>query len=69
MGLGFPSHTRRYDATRPAVQFWEHDKSMEFSSYVTLEPLKKIDPNVRTEAADICGCSIPIATVFIAMDV
>jgi len=53
MAIGFPNLSRSYDATRRAVHFWGHDRSMESSFFVTVAALQHIQPNLRLEAADI----------------
>jgi hypothetical protein len=53
MAINFPNRSRSYDATRQAVRFWGHDRSMESSFFVTAEALKEIQPNLRFDAADL----------------
>jgi Protein of unknown function (DUF1488) len=53
MTINFPNRSRSYDATRRAVHFWGHDRSMESSFYVTAEALEQIQPNLRPDAVDL----------------
>lgn len=53
MVINFPNRSRSYDATRQAVRFWGHDRSMESSFFVTADALKEIQPNLRFDAADL----------------
>jgi len=53
MPVNFPNRSRSYDATRRAVHFWGHDRSMESSFFVTAEPLNRIQPNLRFDAVDL----------------
>ena len=46
----FPNQSRSYDATRRAVHFWGHDRSMESSFFVTAAALKQMQPNVQSDA-------------------
>ena len=53
MAINFPNRSRHYDATRQAVRFWGHDRSMESSFFVTADALKQIQPNLRFDAAEL----------------
>ena len=44
MTIGFPNASRAYDATRNAVHFWGHDRSMEASFFVSAEALLRLMP-------------------------
>jgi hypothetical protein len=50
MAINFPNRSRSYDATRRAVCFWGHDRSMERSFFVTADALNRIQPNLRLDA-------------------
>ena len=51
--ISFPNRSRSYDATRHAVRFWGHDRSMESSFYVTADALRQIQPDMRSDAVDL----------------
>lgn len=53
MAIGFPNRSRSYDATRRAVHFWGHDRSMESSFFLTVAALQHIQPNLQLDAVDI----------------
>jgi hypothetical protein len=53
MAISFPNDSRSYDATRCAVHFWGHDRSMESSFFVTADALNRIQPNLRPDPADL----------------
>jgi hypothetical protein len=53
MAVNFPNRSRSYDATRRAVHFWGHDRSMESSFFVTADALNRIQPNLRFDAVDL----------------
>jgi hypothetical protein len=53
MAISFPNRSRSYDATRRAVHFWGHDRSIESSFYVTAEALEQFQPNARPDADDL----------------
>jgi hypothetical protein len=53
MPVNFPNRSRSYDATRRAVHFWGHDRSMESSFFVTADALNRIQPNLRFDAVDL----------------
>jgi hypothetical protein len=44
MTIGFPNASRYYDATRHAVHFWGHDRSMETSFFISAEALQRLMP-------------------------
>jgi hypothetical protein len=47
--IEFPNHSRFYDRTRHAVQFWGHDSAIEASFFITEDALKRIQPDVSDE--------------------
>src|SRR6201993_4931577 len=47
--IQFPNHSRSYDRTRRAVQFWGHDSAIEASFFISEEALKRIQPDVRSD--------------------
>jgi hypothetical protein len=51
--LNFPNPSRIFDPTRRAVRFWGHDSAMEWSFFVTEDALKRLQPNVRCDEADL----------------
>jgi Protein of unknown function (DUF1488). len=53
MAINFPNRSRSYDATRRAVRFWGHDRSMESSFFVTADALRQIQPNLQPDAVDL----------------
>ena len=53
MAISFPNRSRSYDATRHAVRFWGHDRSMESSFYVTADALRQIQPDLQSDAVDL----------------
>jgi hypothetical protein len=53
MAINFPNVSRSFDATRRAVRFWGHDRSMECPFFVTANALKHLHPNLNYAAADI----------------
>jgi hypothetical protein len=52
MTINFPNRSRSYDATRRAVRFWGYDKSMETSFFLTVDALRQIQPDIKTEVVD-----------------
>jgi len=44
--IEFPNHSRFYDRTRHAVQFWGHDSAIEASFFISEDALKRIQPDV-----------------------
>jgi hypothetical protein len=53
MALSFPNRSRSYDATLRAVRFWGHDGAMEASFFVNEEALKRIQPGLRSDEAEL----------------
>jgi Protein of unknown function (DUF1488) len=53
MAISFPNSSRSYDATRRAIHFWGHDRSMESSFFVTADALNRMQPNLRPDAIDL----------------
>ena len=53
MPINFPNSSRSYDATRRAVRFWGHDRSMESSFFVTADALRQIQPDLQSDAVDL----------------
>jgi hypothetical protein len=53
MTINFPNRSRSYDATRRAVRFWGYDKSMESSFFVTVDALRQIQPDTKTNVVDL----------------
>ncbi|HEY2754933.1 MAG TPA: DUF1488 domain-containing protein [Pseudolabrys sp.] len=53
MAISFPNHSRSYDATRRAVRFWGHDRSMEASFFMTTEALTRLQPNLQSDAVEM----------------
>jgi len=53
MTINFPNSSRSYDATRRAVRFWGYDRSMENSFFVTVDALKRIQPDLRADVVDL----------------
>lgn len=41
--LTFPNQSRVYDPTRHAVRFWGHDSAMEWSFFLTVEALRRLE--------------------------
>jgi len=53
MAINFPNSSRSYDATRQAVRFWGHDRSMESSFFVTADALKRMQPDLLSDATGL----------------
>ncbi len=53
MALSFPNSSRSYDATRHAVRFWGHDSAMEASFFVTADALRRLQPELSFDEADL----------------
>jgi len=53
MAISFPNRSRSYDATRHAVRFWGYDSAIESSFFMTADALKRIEPNLRSDAVDL----------------
>jgi len=51
--VSFPNDSRSYDATRRAVHFWGHDRSMESSFFVTADALRQIEPNLQSDSVGL----------------
>ena len=50
MTIGFPNASRFYDATRNAVRFWGHDRSMEATFFISAEALQRLMPGAAVDA-------------------
>jgi hypothetical protein len=55
MTLKFPNHSRSYDRTRQAVRFWGYDTSIEYSFFVTVDALEKVQPRLRHDEEGFLG--------------
>ena len=55
MALMFPNHSRSYDATRRAVRFWGYDSAMEWSFFVTVEALRRVNPAMVEDEPSMLG--------------
>jgi hypothetical protein len=55
MSLTFPNHSRSYDRTRQAVRFWGYDTSIEYSFFVTVGALKRVEPHLRLDEEGFLG--------------
>jgi hypothetical protein len=53
MTINFPNRSRSYDATRQAVRFWGYDRSMESSFFLTVDALRQIQPDIKTNVVDL----------------
>jgi hypothetical protein len=53
MTINFPNRSRSYDATLQAVRFWGYDRSMESSFFVTVDALRQIQPDIKTNVVDL----------------
>jgi uncharacterized protein DUF1488 len=53
MPLSFPNQSRSYDHTRDAVRFWGHDSAMEASFYVSVDALRRLQPDLRTDETSL----------------
>ena len=51
--INFPNQSRVFDSTRRAVLFWGHDSAMEWSFFVTEDALRRLQPNVLRDEADL----------------
>jgi Protein of unknown function (DUF1488) len=49
MPLKFPNYSRSYDRTRQAVRFWGYDTSIEYSFFVTVDALERVEPRLRRD--------------------
>jgi hypothetical protein len=55
MTLQFPNHSRSYDRTRQAVRFWGYDTSMEYSFFVTVDALERMEPRLKRDEEGFLG--------------
>ena len=55
MAIMFPNASRSYDATRRAVRFWGYDSAMEWSFFVTVEALERMNPSLAPDEAGMLG--------------
>jgi hypothetical protein len=55
MTLQFPNHSRSYDPTRQAVRFWGYDTSIEYSFFVTVGALERVQPHLWCDEAGFLG--------------
>src|ERR1700755_1110152 len=55
MSLTFPNPSRSYDQTRQAVRFWGYDTSIEYSFFVTVDALVRVDPALKRDEAGFLG--------------
>jgi Protein of unknown function (DUF1488) len=53
--LKFPNYSRSYDRTRQAVRFWGYDTSIEYSFFVTVDALERVDPHLRRDEEGFLG--------------
>ena len=51
--LSFPNQSRNFDAKRNRVCFWGYDSAIEISFYLETGALKKINPKVNVNEAEI----------------
>jgi Protein of unknown function (DUF1488) len=51
MTLNFPNRSRFYDSTRHAVRFWGHDTALEASFFITVDALKRVQPDAPLNEA------------------
>jgi hypothetical protein len=49
MPLQFPNPSRSYDQTRQAVRFWAYDTSIEYSFFITLGALERVEPHFKRD--------------------
>jgi hypothetical protein len=49
--IEFPNHSRSYDRTRRAVQFWGYDSAIEASSFIEGGALKRLQPDADYDEA------------------
>jgi hypothetical protein len=65
--ISFPNESRFFDPTRRAVRFWGHDRSMEWSFFVTEEALKQLQPQgERNEAGLLLAFDANRAAIYAA---
>jgi hypothetical protein len=55
MTLQFPNFSRSYDRTRQAVRFWGYDTSIEYSFFVTVGALQRVEPLLTRDEAGFLG--------------
>jgi Protein of unknown function (DUF1488) len=55
MPLKFPNYSRSYDRTRQAVRFWGYDTSIEYSFFVTVDALERVEPHLRRDEEGFLG--------------
>lgn len=55
MPLTFPNCSRSYDRTRQAVRFWAYDTSIEYSFFVTVGALQRMEPHLRRDEEGFLG--------------
>lgn len=55
MTLTFPNHSRSYDRTRQAVRFWGYDTSIEYSFFVTVDALERVEPRLNHDEEGFLG--------------
>lgn len=53
--LQFPNHCRSYDRTRRAERFWGYDISIEYSFFVTVDALERVEPHLRRDEEGFLG--------------
>ncbi|MGA7811050.1 DUF1488 domain-containing protein [Bradyrhizobium sp.] len=51
----FPNHSRSYDRTRQAVRFWGYDTSIEYSFFVAVGALERVEPRLNHDEEDFAG--------------
>ena len=55
MTLSFPNPCRSYDASRCVVRFWGYENAMENAFLVDENILRRLQPGVRRDEADLLG--------------
>jgi hypothetical protein len=55
MPLKFPNQSRSYYRTRRAVRFWGYDTSTEYSFFVTVDALQRMEPHLRHDEGGFLG--------------
>jgi hypothetical protein len=51
--LNFPNQSRFFDPSRRAIRFWGHDSAMEWSFSITEDALKRLQPDLQRDEADL----------------
>ena len=51
--LNFPNQSRFFDPSRRAIRFWGHDSAMEWSFSITEDALKRLEPDLQRDEADL----------------